>query len=88
MFTQLCDKTMISSSFFSFTAQLLLHNIAQKNPGKKLNFFEQIFAVDPISIIFAEFNFEIWGQINENIQNKRRPFKLFSYETCCLSASL
>ena len=33
---------------------------------EKLNFAEQIFTMEPISIIFAEFNFAIWGQKRKN----------------------
>ena len=40
-----------------------------KNRERKLNFVEEIFTRDLISIIFAKFNFLIWGQ---NCQNKLR----------------
>ena len=33
---------------------------------EKLNFAKQIFAMEPISIIFAKFNYAIWGNNHQN----------------------
>ena len=61
-------KTRCYFNFLVLILQLLNRNSKiHKNIGKKLSFAKQIFAVEPISLIFSEFNSGIWGQYRENI---------------------
>ena len=66
--------------FLVLIVQLLKRNSStHKKKRKKKNFLEQIFAMKPISVIFAEFNFTIRCQNLEINFSKISALKVFTF---------